>query len=71
MNSCYYSDNSTYNSRALQGGGEWLSGGSSSTTIPDRIDWVELGGVIQVKDQSKCVYSCFLFLFCFNRYDPI
>ena len=32
------------------------------------LNWVVL---YKVKDQSKCVYSCFLFLFCFNRYDPI
>ena len=44
--------------------------GSSSTTIPDRIDWVELGGVIQVKDRSKSV-SILVFCFCFVSTDTI
>jgi len=47
----------TNSSRTLQGG--LFSGDGSSTTIddntiPDRIDWVELGGVTHVKDQGRC-----------------
>jgi len=53
----YLTTTAANSSRTLQGG--LFSGDGSSTTIdyntiPDRIDWVELGGVTHVKDQGRC-----------------